>query len=250
MTVSRGSILEEASFHESEISIVTSNPVISIFDAYPVDVAIRVIIAMYTILRGPQTGGMRIQNIRRILTRKRLALILPLLVSVLMSDSSGRALAKIGLPQYHSNRARNILSFVTLLLFIAGRTSEVRPDLALCGSVPIEAEPGVDRQFSGEFISRFLVVDALANLCFIIFPMFDVEAKVRSLVKRFAPRFLNARESCSGCGSETIVLPQLSGPCEDVYCYYCIRSEVLPFNCYRCHKMVTGFSPRDFNFPS
>jgi hypothetical protein len=237
----RVSVLEEASFHESDIatvSTVTDMDYLRFSAIY-----LKVIVAVLIIFRNPQTGGMRIQNIARAASKSKLfAAFLASFTVVLLSDSTGTLLSRLKISMIHRERARGLFSLVTMLLFISGSRAEVRPELIFSGTIPLEDEQSVSRQTSSEFIARFLLLDTLATFSFSLFPYFDIENRLKGLIRRFAPRLVDDRLKCSSCSSETIVYPQQCTPCGHIYCYYCVKSEVVPFRCYKCNNFVTNFS--------
>jgi len=249
MQSSRAAVVEEGSFNDLEISVALPPP-----DAFtpsiPVSLIIKAIIGLYVVIRSPQLGGMRIQNIRRSLTTKGPRMVLGILAIILMRDNGSFISEKLGIGRIHQERLVNGLTLLTPLMFLSGSVSEMRPELAIVGSSPHDAESGVTRQTSSDFIGRFLLLESLASLGLVFLPLFDIESRLKALVRRFAPRLLDDEETCSSCSSSTIVLPHICTPCGDVYCYYCVKSETLPFRCYRCHKKVSSFAPRKFHFPS
>ncbi len=204
---------------------------------------VRILIAVLIILRSPQTGGMRIQNIKRFPVKsKAKALIASVIALTIIHDVSGTILNRLKISIVQRERARGVFSLMTMLLFLCGRKSETRPELVFSGSFTEEEQSTAIRQTSGEFVGRFLLLDSFATFSLTLFPYFDVENRVKGLIKRFAPRLVSDRISCSSCSSEAIVFPQKCFPCGHIYCYYCVKSEVLPFRCYRCNHLITSFT--------
>ena len=234
------SVLEESSFHESEMSVVYS--LASGRHKEYVEWFTRLCVPFAVLYRASQTGSSRVQNIQRHRMRTLIAMASSV-VSILMFHELPTFIpSRFRLNSTLQERVRGTFSFLAFLLFLSGRTKEIRPEYVMTNSHPHELEANVERQTSGDFVSRFLLLDALASFSFTLFPFLDVEAKVKALLRRVAPRLVDSSETCASCGSASVVFPQVCFPCGDVYCFYCVNLEHIPFRCYKCKKLVTSFS--------
>lgn len=243
MQSTRSAVIEEGNFHDSEVSVaLLPNSEFALADK--LNLTAKLLIGLVEFLRSPQMGGMRIQNIRRVMTSGKMRLLLPVLIVLITHDRRSLIAEALGIPTHYHERLRSGLSLVTLLLFLSGAVNELRPEHASAGSTPYEAESGMTRQTSGDFMGRFLLLESLSSLSFVVLPLLDIETKVKGLIRRFAPRLVDDRETCSSCTTWSIVLPQKCEPCGDIYCYYCVKAEVIPFRCYRCHNLVNSFSSK------
>ena len=243
MQVTRLSVIEEASFSEGEVATAVDGT--EAHSSAPVGLVVRLIMAVYFLWFAPITGGLRIQNTRRYPVRNVLSTLIAGLILSFMSDKTAVISGLLKMPHAQSERIRAILPLVSMLLLLIGRTREVKPELLFTGSVKTELETGNSRQSSAEFVTRYLLVESIASAGLMVFPILDIPGRVKSLVKKLAPTLLTGSETCSACGSSSIVLPRMSMPCKHIFCYYCAKSELTPFNCPRCHKVVLDFIPRN-----
>jgi hypothetical protein len=239
MQVTRLAVIEEATFNEGEVSTAVEGSVSR--SSMIVGVIIRLFIALHCLWIAPITGSLRTQNTRRYPVRNVISVLSTGIILAMISDKTGVINRSLKVPYEYSERIRSVLPLLSLVMLIIGRTREAKPELVLARSRKAELESGLTRQTSGDFVTRYLLVESVASIGLMIFPVLDIPGCLKSLVKRFAPTLLEGPESCSACGSSTIVFPQRSDPCEHVFCYYCAKSERTPFNCHRCHKIVTDF---------
>ena len=239
MQTTRLSVLEEANFHESEISTSSSGLLPPLARYAPL---IRDWMVIYSlVVAGRRTSSMAVQNVGRSFRHRQWRIMVALLTAIAGSDLSDDICRRLGMSSVSVERCRRVLSASSLVLFLSGMTRELRPSLAVMGSRPVSDDPTIQRINSGEFISRFFLLDSMSSVAILLGPLCDIGGCIRRMVRthlRLAP---SAHETCASCGTSSIVLPHVATPCKHQYCYYCIGSEVLPFTCYECKQKVDSY---------
>jgi hypothetical protein len=202
------------------------------------------VIGIFSLFRASQTGGARLQNILRTPTKNKVMVSFTLLWLLSSSKPGSVVAGKLNLRHDTIERLRSWSPLLFFILFLSGVSRELQPERVFSTALVSEAESVVTRQTSGEFLARFLRLETLSQIGFVLIPILDIENRFKRILRRFAPRLLNESETCASCGSISIVLPQLSDACGHVYCYYCAKSEQTPFTCYRCRRKITSFISR------
>ena len=241
MQTSRLAVAEESAFHDGEIAACLSGVPPNFSSITPLVVKVLIFIALAR--RGVQSGGMRIQNLKRELGSKRGRLFIAAIVVLIEADTYGAFLGRIGLTMSWRERLRGLLSLACFGSFLPGFTNEIDPGNAVLGSDLREAEAGASRVTSGDFLTRFMLMESVSSLALMVLPLVRFESKLRDFAKRWIPTASSQTPSCASCHTECPVLPHQANPCHHMYCYYCIASEEKPFRCYSCQTAVTSFHP-------
>ena len=149
-------------------------------------------------------------------------------------------LERFGWQSDRLTRLANVARLGGLLLFVSGYSRESHTALIVAGSRPEMVEPPVQRVISSELITRLLALESLSSVALLVLPWLNLNRMLFVLQNKLSARAHIT--CCSSCSRTTITLPQRASPCNDVYCYFCISSEEVPFKCHRCGLVVNSFS--------
>ena len=234
----RINLIEEDNFQNSEISTLVENSGIQESKSIASLMA-NIVISYASIAQSRITSGMAIQNVSKHSSIGKGVLWFILLLSTVAGE---RGFVEKYLPSISHVFVRLSRSFqvILLCLFLSGVVKDHRLPNVLAQVRTSNLETSTQRVVSTELVSRYLVLQSLTSIAILVIPMYNVKSLFSRMMQKILPSSCE-KSTCSSCRSDTMVLPILAQPCGDVYCYYCINSEILPFNCYRCNERITCF---------
>ena len=106
------------------------------------------------------------------------------------------------------------------------------------------ARPQTLREVSNVYLTREILWHGFSEFIFFILPHFNVFS-VRNLIRKLLGVRSPSNANCCGFCEATPTQPHLSN-CGHVYCYYCLRSNLLAdpnFPCSVCNDAVTTCTP-------
>ena len=240
MVCTRLSLVEESSFDESEVGLIPLESTGTV--SFWLSCFTKILPLVSIVFTSKQSGGMRVQNISRQTNFSFISLFaFVCTISLRYAEGVRSRWFSFELDELFKRISR-ALSFVSLIGFIGGFFREARPEFIAAQTRPSIASPGVDRITSVEFLVRFLMTESLSTLALTLAPVFDLNSKIRMAKNKLFPTQLIGKFDCVACGNAA-VSACLTEPCGHFYCFYCIKSEQLSFNCGKCGTSVTSFKP-------